>query len=78
MYLCLNLFVVLTLFSASNGAKRCLANGGFRATVAENFSIGQVQLLDVPNLENAKLAIEERADDICDLCKCIHRCSMSL
>jgi hydroxymethylglutaryl-CoA reductase len=54
--------------AASNMAKRCLANGGFTTQNDEPVMIGQIQLLDVTDLDGAQRAILEAKDDLMAFC----------
>lgn len=54
--------------AASNMAKRCLENGGFRTQNDGPLMIGQLQILDVEDLETAMKSIHEEKDNIINLC----------
>lgn len=54
--------------AASNMAKRCLASGGFRTENDEPVMIGQIQLLDVEDIEAAERAIEAAKTDLMAFC----------
>lgn len=54
-----------------NAARQCYDSGGFITSMSSTCMIAQVQLVDVPDPWNARLAILERAADvraICDAC----------
>lgn len=54
-----------------NAARQCYDNGGFTTSMSGTRMIAQVQLLDVPDAQHARLRIVERIDDIraiCDEC----------
>jgi len=61
--------------AASNGAKRCQKNGGFVTNVDPPVMIGQIQMLDVLNLEKAKTNILEQKRTIIEAC---NRCSKTV
>ena len=50
--------------AASKGAKAARGGGGFRAAASEAYSIGQIQLLDVADTDEAARRIAERSGDI--------------
>jgi hydroxymethylglutaryl-CoA reductase len=50
--------------AASNAARMIREGGGFEAEMAESLMIAQVELLAVPDLENARLAIREHRAEI--------------
>ena len=54
--------------AASNMAKRCLKNGGFQTQNDAPMMIGQLQILDVPDLETAMKNLNQNKDDIIALC----------
>ena len=54
--------------AASNMAKRCLKNGGFRTQNDAPLMIGQVQILECPDIEMAMKNIHEAKDEIISLC----------
>ena len=54
--------------AASNMAKRCLANGGFRTNNDAPVMIGQIQLLDIQDMEAAQRSIREAADELMAFC----------
>ena len=54
--------------AASNMAKRCHASGGFHTEVDDSLMIGQIQLLDVADIEEAKKAILEAKQSIIEEC----------
>ncbi len=54
--------------AASNMAKRCLENGGFRTNNDAPVMIGQIQLLDIQDMEAAQRSIREAADELMAFC----------
>ena len=54
--------------AASNMAKRCLKNGGFQTQNDAPMMIGQLQILDVPDLQTAMKNLNQNKDDIIALC----------
>ena len=54
--------------AASNMAKRCLKTGGFRTNNDQPVMIGQLQLLDVPDLDAAELAIGQASEELKQFC----------
>ncbi len=54
--------------AASNMAKRCLVNGGFRTQNDAPMMIGQLQILDCEDIELAMKNIHIAKDDIISLC----------
>ncbi len=54
--------------AASNMAKRCLASGGFRTNNDAPVMIGQIQLLDIKDMEAAQRSIREAADELMAFC----------
>ena len=54
--------------AASNMAKRCLKNGGFQSQNDAPMMIGQIQILDTPNLQEAMKNINQNKDEIISLC----------
>lgn len=54
--------------AASNMAKRCLAKGGFRTNNDKPVMIGQLQVLEVSDLEGAEQAIAEAKQKLMDFC----------
>ena len=54
--------------AASNMAKRCLQHGGFTTNNDAPVMIGQIQLLDVDDLEQAITHIQEAKDDLMAFC----------
>ena len=61
--------VVAALSAASKLIRKC---GGFQAEATDPILIGQIQLVDVPNIENAKQKIKERAQEILNLANSFH------
>ena len=54
--------------AASNMAKRCLKNGGFQTQNDAPMMIGQIQILDTPDTEEAMKNISQNKDEIINLC----------
>ena len=54
--------------AASNMAKRCLRNGGFRTNCDEPVMIGQLQVLEVKDLNAAQDAIAAASDELMAFC----------
>lgn len=54
--------------AASNMAKRCLKNGGFRTQNDLPLMIGQIQILDCPDFTEAQKRINESRNEIIALC----------
>ncbi len=54
--------------AASNMAKRCLNNGGFRTQNDLPLMIGQIQILDCPDFTEAQKRINESRNEIISLC----------
>jgi hydroxymethylglutaryl-CoA reductase len=52
------------LAAISHAAKLIRAGGGFRAESTEAIMIGQIQVLDVPDLEAARLAVLAHSDEL--------------
>ncbi len=50
--------------AASNMAKRCLAHGGFTTQNDDPIMIGQIQLLDIEDINTAEQAILENKEDL--------------
>lgn len=53
--------------AASNGAKTARAAGGFHASASEQYSIGQIQLLDVADAAAASKKIDAVASELLDI-----------
>ncbi|MDK2464818.1 MAG: hydroxymethylglutaryl-CoA reductase, degradative [Candidatus Korarchaeota archaeon] len=53
--------------AASNAAKMARPSGGFRASSTESIMIGQIQLVDVPNPEEARVQILMERDRILEI-----------
>ena len=49
--------------AASNMAKRCLKNGGFQTQNDAPMMIGQLQILDVPDLQTAMKNLNQNKED---------------
>jgi len=56
----------------SAAAKLARGSGGFTATSTDPILIGQIQVMDVPNLNRAKAAVLERKQEILDLANSFH------
>ncbi len=54
--------------AASNMAKRCLEKGGFRTQNDAPMMIGQIQILDCPDINQSQLALHQAKDELIDLC----------
>ena len=54
--------------AASNMAKRCLEKGGFTTQNDGPMMIGQIQILDCPDINQSQLALHQAKDDIIALC----------
>ena len=54
--------------AASNMAKRCLVNGGFRTNNDEPLMIGQIQVLETNNIEDAKEAVLTAKYELMAMC----------
>ena len=54
--------------AASNMAKRCLVHGGFRTNNDEPVMIGQIQLLDIADMERAIAAIAGSEAELIEFC----------
>ena len=54
--------------AASNMAKRCLVNGGFRTNNDEPLMIAQIQILDTNNIEDAKEAVLTAKYELMAMC----------
>ena len=54
--------------AASNMAKRCLKHGGFHSQNDAPLMIGQIQILDIPDLDAAMLELNHAKDEIIALC----------
>ena len=54
-----------------NAARQCYDNGGFHTSMSGTLMIAQIQLVDAPDPEHARICILERIDElrsICDEC----------
>ncbi|MDQ1079612.1 hydroxymethylglutaryl-CoA reductase, degradative [Pseudoroseomonas cervicalis] len=51
-----------------NSARQCYESGGFTTSVSGNLMIAQVQLVGVPDPENARIRILERREEIAAIC----------
>ncbi|MCG7361433.1 hydroxymethylglutaryl-CoA reductase, degradative [Roseomonas sp. ACRSG] len=51
-----------------NSARQCYENGGFVTSVSGNLMIAQVQLVGIPDPENARIRILEHRDEIAAVC----------
>ena len=54
--------------AVGNSARQCYDNGGFTTSMSGTQMIAQVQLLDLPDPERARLVILEHRDEIAALC----------
>jgi hydroxymethylglutaryl-CoA reductase len=54
--------------AASNMAKRCLAKGGFRTNNDKPVMIGQLQVLEVKDMQHAEQAIADAKDKLMSFC----------
>ena len=54
--------------AASNMAKRCLTNGGFSVNCDDPIMIGQVQILDLSDIDKACAAIEDNQNQLIEIC----------
>ena len=54
--------------AASNMAKRCLANGGFRSKNDAPLMIAQLQILDCSNTKHAESALHDASEELMALC----------
>ena len=54
--------------AASNMAKRCLKMGGFTTQNDAPMMIGQLQILECPDIEQSQLAIHQAKDELIGLC----------
>ncbi len=54
--------------AASNMAKRCLVNGGFRTNNDDPVMIAQIQVLDLPNVEEAAEAVLTAKYELMAMC----------
>ena len=54
--------------AASNMAKRCLAHGGFTTQNDDPIMIGQIQLLNIEDINAAEQAILENKEDLMAFC----------
>ncbi len=51
-----------------NAARQCYDAGGFTTSMSSTCMIAQIQLVDIPDPENCRIAILERLDEIRDIC----------
>src|SRR5690606_30788464 len=54
-----------------NAARQCYDAGGFTTSMSSTCMIAQIQLVDIPDPENCRIAILERLAEIRDIC---HAC----
>jgi hydroxymethylglutaryl-CoA reductase len=66
------------LAGVSNAANLFRAGGGFTATATEPVMIGQIQVLDVPDLDAAVAAIEENKEALLEQANCCDRILIDL
>jgi len=64
--------------SACNAARRCHIYGGFQTSNDDPIMIGQVQILNVPNLIEAKQNILEHKEEIMELCDSCSKTAVKL
>lgn len=60
------------LAAVSSAAKIAGCNGGFTSTAEESLLIGQIQLVNVPNIARAKNLIMQNKDEIISLANSLH------
>ena len=51
-----------------NSARQCYDSGGFITSTSGNLMIAQIQLVRVPDPENARIRIIERQEEIASIC----------
>jgi hydroxymethylglutaryl-CoA reductase len=56
----------------SSAAKMARASGGFTTTSTDPILIGQIQVIDIPDMNRAKAAVLERKQEILDLANSFH------
>ncbi len=61
--------IVAALSSAAKLAREC---GGFEASTTDPILIGQIQVVDVPDLEQARAALKARKEEIINLANSFH------
>ena len=61
--------IVAALSSAAKRVREC---GGFEVTSTESLLIGQIQVVDVPHMAQAKAAILQRKEEIINLANSLH------
>ena len=64
--------------AVSNAAKKIRAGGGFHTEATEPVMIGQIQVLDIPDMEAAIAAIEANKADLLEIANCCDRVIVSL
>lgn len=64
--------------AVSNAAKKIRAGGGFHTEATEPVMIGQIQVLDIPDMEAAIAAIEANKTELLETANCCDRVIVSL
>jgi hydroxymethylglutaryl-CoA reductase len=66
------------LAAVSNAAKKIRAGGGFHTSATDPVMIGQIQLLDIPDMEAAVTAIATHTDELLEIANCCDRIIVKL
>ncbi len=66
------------LAAVSNSAKAIREGGGFEAFTSDPVMIGQIQVLDIPDLAAAKEAIEAHRDELMEIANCCDKVIVGL
>lgn len=66
------------LAAVSNSAKAVRAGGGFHTRASDPVMIGQIQILDVPDMEAAVTAIEANRGELMELANCCDKVIVSM
>ncbi len=66
------------LAAVSNAAKKIRAGGGFHTKATEPVMIGQIQVLDIPDMDAAIAAIESHKDELLETADCCDRVIVGL
>ena len=66
------------LAAVSNSAKVVRAGGGFQAETTDPVMIGQIQVLDIPDMDAAVAAIEENRGELLELANCCDKVIVGL
>jgi len=66
------------LAAVSNAAKKIRAGGGFHTEATDPVMIGQVQVLDIPDMEAAIIAIEAHKAELLEIANCCDRVIVDL